>query len=146
MNVLAYDPWAEIPAKNSVKDVADLVSRSDVISLHVPLTEATNHMINADLLAKFKPGAILVNCGRGALIDLDAALHALNNHQLGGLGLDVFDPEPPAHHAIFDHENVVLTPHVMGLSVQSTIQTFIDAAQGVRDVLEGRAARAVATK
>lgn len=146
MNVLAYDPWAEIPAENAVKDVDDLVSRSDVISLHVPLTESTNQMINAELLTKFKPGAILVNCGRGALIDLDAALVALNNHQLGGLGLDVFDPEPPAHHALFEHENVVLTPHVMGLSVQSTKQTFIDAAQGVRDVLEGRAARAVATK
>lgn len=146
MSVLAYDPFADVPAENSVKDIEDLVSRSDVVSLHVPLTAETDQMVNAELLAKFKPGAVLVNCGRGALIDLDAALVSLNNNQLGGLGLDVFDPEPPEHHALFDHENVVLTPHVMGLSVHSTKQTFIDAAQGVRDVLEGRAARAVATK
>jgi phosphoglycerate dehydrogenase-like enzyme len=146
MKVLAYDPFAQIPAENAVASIEDLVSHCDVISLHVPLTDETNQMVNSSLLAKFKPGAVLVNCGRGALIDLDAALVALNNKQLGGLGLDVFDPEPPAHHAIFDHENVVLTPHVMGLSIQSTVQTFIDAAVGVRDVLEGRAPRAVATK
>jgi D-3-phosphoglycerate dehydrogenase len=71
-----------------------------------------------------------------ALIDLDAALIALESGQLGGLGLDVFDPEPPIHHRIFDHENVLLTPHVMGLSKQSTVATFIDAANGVRDVLK----------
>lgn len=146
MKVLAYDPFAQIPAELAVAGIEDLVSRSDVISLHVPLTDETNQMINVSLLSKFKPGAVLVNCGRGALVDLDAALVALKNNQLGGLGLDVFDPEPPVHHSIFDHENVVLTPHVMGLSVQSTVQTFIDAAMGVRDVLEGRAPRAVATK
>jgi D-3-phosphoglycerate dehydrogenase len=97
-------------------------------------------------LTKFNDGAVLVNCGRGPLLDLDAALAALNSGKLGGLGLDVFDEEPPAHHSVFDHENVVLTPHVMGLSLQSTRQTFIDAATGVRDVLEGRAPRAVASK
>ena len=146
MNVLAYDPFAQIPDENAVADLADLVSRSDVITLHVPLTDETHHMINAELLEKFNDGAVLVNCGRGPLLDLDAALAALNSGKLGGLGLDVFDEEPPAHHAVFDHENVVLTPHVMGLSLQSTRQTFIDAAIGVRDVLEGRAPRAVATK
>lgn len=144
MSVLAYDPFADIPAENSVKDIVDLVSRSDVVTLHVPLTAETNQMVNAALLASFKAGAVLVNCGRGALIDLEAALVALNNRQLGGLGLDVFDPEPPSHHALFDHENVVLTPHVMGLSVRSTVQTFIDAALGVRDVLEGRRPLAIA--
>ena len=146
MNVLAYDPFAQIPAENAVADLADLVSRSDVITLHVPLTDETHHMINAELLQKFSDGAVLVNCGRGPLLDLDAALAALKSGKLGGLGLDVFDEEPPVHHAVFDHENVVLTPHVMGLSLQSTKQTFIDAAIGVRDVLEGRAPRAVATK
>ena len=81
-----------------------------------------------------------------ALIDLDAALDALNSGRLGGLGLDVFDPEPPKHHPIFDHENVVLTPHVMGLSKQATIATYVMAAQGVRDVLTGVKPIAIANK
>ena len=62
----------------------------------------------------------------------------------GGLGLDVFDPEPPINHDIFDHENVVLTPHVMGLSKQATEATFIEAAQGVTDFLQARFLKAVA--
>ncbi|WP_138316656.1 NAD(P)-dependent oxidoreductase [Rhodoluna limnophila] len=146
MKVLAYDPFALIPEDQRASSIEELVAASDVISLHVPLTEATNQLVNADLLAQFKPGAVLINCGRGALIDLDAAHDALRSGKLGGLGLDVFDPEPPAHHQIFEHENVVLTPHVMGLSVQSTKQTFIDAAQGVRDSLEGRKPQALAKK
>jgi phosphoglycerate dehydrogenase-like enzyme len=145
MRVLAFDPFAEVPAASAVASLEDLVAQCDVVTLHVPLTDATHHLVNASLLAKFKPGAVLVNCGRGSLINLDDAHASLKNCHLGGVGLDVFDPEPPAHHAIFDHENVVLTPHVMGLSVASTKQTFIDAAQGVRDVLEGRAPRATAS-
>ena len=145
MKVLAYDPFAELPAAIKVESIDELVARADVVTLHVPLTKQTNQLVNEKLLGKFKPGAILVNCGRGSLIDLDAAHQALRSGKLGGLGLDVFDPEPPAHHPIFEHENVVLTPHVMGLSLQSTRQTFIDAAQGVRDVLEGRTPRATAS-
>ena len=64
--------------------------------------------------------------------------------KLGGLGLDVFDPEPPKRHAIFEHENVVLTPHVMGLSKQATVATYVMAAQGVRDVLTGVKPQAIA--
>lgn len=146
MEVLAYDPFAEIPDDMRAKDLEDLVGRSDVISLHVPLTESTNQMVNSALLSKFKKGAVLINCGRGSLINLDAALEALNANQLGGIGLDVFDPEPPVHHPLFEHQNVVLTPHVMGLSVQSTKQTFVDAAQGIKDFLEGREPRALAKK
>jgi phosphoglycerate dehydrogenase-like enzyme len=145
MRVLAYDPFAQIPSEKAVAYLEELVSRADVVTLHVPLTDQTRNMVDADLLARFKPNAVLVNCGRGSLVDLDAAYEALQTGQLGGLGLDVFDPEPPEHHPLFDHENVVLTPHVMGLSIQSTRQTFIDAAQGVRDVIDGRAPKATST-
>lgn len=144
MNVLAFDPFAEIAAENRVESLDELLERSDVITLHVPLTEQTHHLINQQSVHKIKPGAILVNCGRGALIDLDVVHEAIISGRIAGLGLDVFDPEPPEHHAIFDLDNVVLTPHVMGLSVQATRQTFIDAAQGVKDVLNGKTARATA--
>ena len=144
MKILAYDPFAEIPSEMKVARLDDLLSASDVISLHIPLTSETTSLINSDAISKLKDGVVLVNCSRGALIDLDAALAGLNSGKIGGLGLDVFDPEPPVHHAIFDHENVVLTPHVMGLSVKSTLATLIDAAQSVRDVLEGKSPKAIA--
>ena len=75
---------------------------------------------------------------------LDQRRESLNSGKLGGLGLDVFDPEPPKHHPIFDHENVVLTPHVMGLSNQATIATYVMAAEGARDVLTGVKPKAIA--
>ena len=119
MKVLAYDPVSEPPADVRCADLQDLVSRSDVITLHLPLLESTHHLVGSELLRHVKPGAILVNCGRGGLIDLDAVHAALQDGRLGGVGLDVFDPEPPEHHPLFDHPDVVLTPHLMGMSRQA---------------------------
>lgn len=140
MNVLAYDPFAPIPEHMAVSGLDELATSSDLITLHVPLTDETRNMVDARFLSIIKPGAVIVNCGRGPLIDLDSAFASLKSGRLGGLGLDVFDEEPPAHHPIFEHENVVLTPHVMGLSVKATENTYKQAAEGVKEVLEGRAA------
>jgi D-3-phosphoglycerate dehydrogenase / 2-oxoglutarate reductase len=144
MKVLAYDPVSEPPADVRCADLHDLVSRSDVITLHLPLLESTHHLVRSELLRHVKPGAVLVNCGRGALTDLDAVHAALQDGRLGGVGLDVFDPEPPEHHPLFDHPDVVLTPHLMGMSRRASAATFTDAAQGVLDVLTGRGPAAVA--
>ncbi len=144
LKVIAFDPFAEIPASYKSNSIAELLAKSDFISLHVPLTPQTTGMIGKSELASLKQGAILINCSRGALVDLDSALAALNTGKLGGLGLDVFDPEPPKHHPIFDHENVVLTPHVMGLSKQATVATYVMAAEGARDVLTGVKPKAIA--
>ena len=144
MTVLAYDPVSEPPADVRCADLPDLVSRSDVITLHLPLLESTHHLVGQELLGHVKPGAVLVNCGRGGLIDIDAVHAALQDGRLSGVGLDVFDPEPPEHHPLFDHPDVVLTPHLMGMSRQGSAATYIDAAQGVLDVLTGRRPAAVA--
>jgi phosphoglycerate dehydrogenase-like enzyme len=144
MKVIAFDPYSEIPSEITVSSFEELLAKSDVISLHIPLTNDTTSLINTETIAKMRDGVILVNCSRGALIELDAALIGLESQKIGGVGLDVFDPEPPKHHPIFDHENVVLTPHVMGLSIKSTLATLIDAAQAVRDVLEGKSPKSVA--
>ncbi|MEN9687064.1 MAG: hypothetical protein RL381_76 [Actinomycetota bacterium] len=138
MKVLAYDPFVTIPSPYISADIAEVMRTSDVLTLHMPLTDQNRNLINTSTIATMKDGAVLVNCSRGALIDLDAAFAALNIGKLGGLGLDVFDPEPPVHHPIFDHENVLLTPHVMGLTVKATEATFIDAARAVRAVLDGQ--------
>jgi D-3-phosphoglycerate dehydrogenase len=141
MKVIAFDPYGQIPADMKAETLLELVRSSDYLTLHVPLTAETKLMVNSDLIEEFKVGTILVNCSRGALIDLDAALIGLNSGKLAGLGLDVFDPEPAVHHPIFEHHTVVLTPHVMGLSRKATVATYQDAAQRVRDVLNDRKPR-----
>ncbi|MFC9353983.1 NAD(P)-dependent oxidoreductase [Arthrobacter sp. NPDC057013] len=144
LKVLAFDPFADVPAGIRCETVEELLGRSDFVTLHVPLTPENHNLINAERLALMPPGAILVNCSRGGLVDLDAAHQALLSGQLGGLGLDVYDPEPPAHHAVFDHGNVVLTPHLMGFTRQGMAHTVRDAAKGAVDVLAGRSPAAVA--
>jgi len=144
MRVLAYDPLSEPPADVRCDGLADLAARSDVITLHLPLTDQTRHLVGDAFLTQVKPGAILVNCGRGGLVDTDAVWRALTSGRLSGVGLDVFDPEPPAPHPLFSHPDVVLTPHLMGLSRRATAATFAAAAQGVLDVLGGREPQAVA--
>ena len=143
MRVLAYDPYSAPPPELAVEDLGELAAASDVLTLHLPLTEQTHHLVDSAFLAGMKPGAVLVNCGRGGLLDLDAALAALRSERLAGIGLDVFDPEPPAYHPLFDHPRVSLTPHLMGMTAKATEATFVDAARGVADVLPGRGPAAV---
>jgi D-3-phosphoglycerate dehydrogenase / 2-oxoglutarate reductase len=144
MRILAYDPVSEPPADVRCADLGDLAARSDVITLHLPLTGQTRHLVDDAFLARVKPGAVLVNCARGGLIDTDAVWRALAAGQLSGVGLDVFDPEPPDQHPLYRHPDVVLTPHLMGLSRRATAATFTAAARGILDVLGGREPAAVA--
>jgi D-3-phosphoglycerate dehydrogenase len=150
MTVLAHDPYLAAAGSDAGDDAAEFVglaelrSRAQVVTLHLPLTPRTRHLVDADFLAAMPVGSILVNCGRGGLVDLDAAARALADGRLGGLGLDVFDPEPPPHHPVFERTDVVLSPHLMGLSVGATRATFTAAARGVADVLSGSRPAALA--
>jgi D-3-phosphoglycerate dehydrogenase / 2-oxoglutarate reductase len=144
MRVLAHDPAAPPPSEVDCPDLGALAAASDVLTLHVPLTEQTRHLIDAALLARIRPGAVLINCGRGGLLDLDAVLAALESGRLGGVGLDVFDPEPAEHHPLFDHPDVALTPHVAGLSRRAQAATFADAAPGVVAAITGGVPASVA--
>ncbi|MBP8532248.1 NAD(P)-dependent oxidoreductase [Streptomyces sp. MK37H] len=144
MRSLAYDPFSPPPPEFACADLGELAESSDVLTLHAPLTEGTRHLVNERLLARVKPGAVLINCGRGGLLDSDATLAALESGRLSGVGLDVFDPEPALHHPLFDHPDVVLTPHLMGMTRRAMTLTFVDAARGVEDVLAGRRPAAVA--
>jgi D-3-phosphoglycerate dehydrogenase / 2-oxoglutarate reductase len=153
MTVLAHDPYLAPVPDDLAGDDADAVqlvgleelrARSQVVTLHLPLTPQTHHLVDADFLSAMPARSILVNCGRGGLLDLDAAAHALADGRLAGLGLDVFDPEPPIHHPVFDRTDVVLSPHVLGLTLGATRATFAAAARGVTDVLAGRRPAALA--
>lgn len=145
MTPIAYDPYvdsADVPLAGSVREA---VAEATHISVHLPATEETRGLIDHALIQSLRPGTILVNLARGDVVDLDALLGGLESGHLGGVGLDVFAEEPPAHHPLFDHPRVVLTPHMMGLSTQSTAETFRQAAQGIADFLAGKTPQHVAT-
>ncbi|HHB90326.1 MAG TPA: phosphoglycerate dehydrogenase [Anaerolineae bacterium] len=146
MNVLAYDPYvSQEYAQNMGAELVsldDLLARSDFISLHLPLNEATRGLINAETLAKVKPGARLINTSRGGVIDERALLAALDSGQLAGAALDVFTQEPlPPDSPLRTHPRVVLTPHIGGSTTEAQFQVALDAAQQVIDVLHDRPAR-----
>lgn len=134
MKTIVFDPHVEIPA-HLRGDLETLYAQSDYISLHIPYSPENSQLINESSISLMKDGVIIVNCSRGGLINLDDTLAALSSGKVGGIGVDVFENEPPKHHPIFDHENVVLSPHLMGLSRKSTVATYEMAAQGVRDAL-----------
>ncbi|MDQ6817926.1 MAG: oxidoreductase [Actinomycetota bacterium] len=147
MEVLVHDPYADpdtVDAEITLTDLPELLASADIVSLHAPLTAETEGLIGRHALEAVKPGAVLVNCARGGLLDLDAAHDALIEGRLSGIGLDVFAPEPPEHHPLFDHPDVVLTPHVMGLSRRARQRVFAEMADGMAEVLAGRRAPYVA--
>jgi D-3-phosphoglycerate dehydrogenase len=120
MKVIAYDPFLseEAAGKLGVELVPlpDIFRRSDAITLHVPLTEQTKNMVGGAQIAQMKPGALLVNCARGGLVDEEALAQALKAGKLGGAALDVFETEPlPPSSPLCRFPNVVLTPHIGGL-------------------------------
>ncbi|MER5532906.1 NAD(P)-dependent oxidoreductase [Streptomyces mirabilis] len=144
MRTLAYDPFSPPPSECACADLGEPAESSDVLTPHAPLVESTRHLVDERLLSRVTPGAILIDCGRGGLLDPGATLAVLESGGLSDVGLDMFDPEPALHHPLFDHPDVVLTPHLMGVTRRAMTLTFVDAARGVADVLAGRSPTAVA--
>ena len=117
----------------------DLLRQADVISLHVPLNEATRGMVDAAMLAQMKQGAILINTARGGIIDHNALAAKMREGHIGGAAIDVFDEEPASADSLsmFDGvENLILSPHIAGLTVESNARVAAMTAAQVRNVLE----------
>jgi D-3-phosphoglycerate dehydrogenase len=133
--VIACDPYiidGDFPAYVERGDLAQVFAESDVVSLHVPLNQETRGMINPPVLAKMRPGSFLVNTARGAVVDVDAALAALERGTLGGLALDVLPVEPvPADSKLLGHPRVILTPHAAFYSVEAERELRRKAAQNI---------------
>jgi len=115
-NILAYDPFVNeaesVESKVEMCSLDTLISKSDVISLHIPSTPATYKFINQSFISKMKRGAVLINTARGELMDNDAIVQALESGQLGGLALDAYNREPPDFNdPIFTFNQVIATPH-----------------------------------
>ena len=132
----ARTPRADAAARFVPLD--DLLEQSDVVSLHLPLTDETENLLDAARLARMKPGAVLVNTARGGLVDQAALTETLRSRRLGAAGLDVFVHEPadPAD-PLFRLDNVVLTPHVGWLTVETFDRSFSIAAENVRRLASG---------
>ena len=142
MKVLAYEPF---PNRDSIQQhrievvaLDELLSRSDIVSLHCPMAPETHHLINADSIAKMKDSAILINTSRGKLIDETALHEALTSGRLRAAGLDVFETEPlPADSPLMGLQNVVFSGHVAGLDNESHEDTFIMCANIITGLYDG---------
>jgi len=146
MTVLVYDPYqpAEAIAAAGCTAVTDLdaaLGRADFVTLHCPKTAETTGLIDAARLAKMKPTAYLINTARGGLV-VEAALYdALVAGQLAGAGLDVFEQEPPPGHALFDLPNVIIAPHVAGVTREALDRMGEQTARNMLSVLDGEPIR-----
>jgi D-3-phosphoglycerate dehydrogenase len=140
--VLMCDPYVRastVKAAGAVPvGLPTLLAESDYISVHVPLTPETRHMIGRAELALVKPGAILVNTARGPVLDERAVADALRSGQLGGAGLDVFEEEPlPANSPLRQLDNVIFTDHAGWYSEESVVELKTKAARNAAAVLAG---------
>lgn len=143
MKVLGHDPFmkSEQYERLGVEPAAleDLLGRSDVVTLHVPLTPETEKLLDARTLAGVKPGMILVNTSRGKVVDEEALVDALGSGLIAGAALDVFAAEPlPGSHPLARMENVVLTPHLGALTREAGDRLSGSVARQARDIIEGR--------
>jgi len=141
MKIVASDPFLESShaARLEVEllSLDDLLAKSDVVTLHTPLTRETRHLLDAERLAKMKPGALLVNCGRGGVVDEEALLAALSAGGLGGAALDVFEEEPTARLELVRHPKVVSTPHIGAQTREAQERIAVETARMVLAALEG---------
>jgi D-3-phosphoglycerate dehydrogenase len=142
MRLLVFDPLvsAETVASFGAERVNldDLLRESDFVTLHVPLTNETRHLINRERLALMKAGSFLVNTARGEVCDLDALYEALQSGRLAGVALDVFPDEPPdVSHPIFRHPNFLGTPHVAAHTPETLEHMALVVAEQVLKVLRG---------
>ncbi len=119
-----------------VNSIDEVIKQADVLSLHVPLNDATRYMINAERIALMKPSALIVNTARGAVIDEVALVKALQEGRIAGAGLDVFENEPELASGLVDLPNVILTPHIASATTENRNEMSRVSAQNVIDVLE----------
>jgi D-3-phosphoglycerate dehydrogenase len=143
MHILVFDPLISlesfVPYVQKVGALNELLCEVDFLSLHLPLTPKTHHLLDGERLAQLKPSCRIVNTSRGAIIDEQALVEALESGAVAGAALDVFEVEPlSADNALCRAPNTLLTPHISSSTKESLEKMAIEAARGVVDVLAGR--------
>lgn len=145
MKVIAHDPfvpgWRAKKLGVELVDLQSLLRQADYITLHVPLTSDTRHMIGASEFAKMKPGVRIINCARGGVVDEKALCKAIKDGRVAGAALDVFEEEPPFKSVLLELPEVVVTPHLGAATEEAQIKVAVDTANQVIDALKDRGVR-----
>ncbi len=141
MHILAYDPVVSVDRANQlgveIVTLEELLSRSDIVSLHVPLVDSSRDLINMERIAQMKPGAFIINASRGGVVNEEALLTAIDSGQLGGAAIDVYSKEPPGDTPLLGHPKIITTPHLGASTSEAQAQTGSDVAEGVLVALQG---------
>jgi len=149
MRVVAYDPFlSEIRARElgveKVEELDELLARADFVTLHLPKTEKSANILSAERIARMKPGARLINCARGGLVDEAAVAAALKSGHLAGAAFDVFSVEPAKENVLFGLDNVVATPHLGAATTEAQENVALQVAEQMSDyLLHGAIANAI---
>ena len=137
--VLVYDPFLDsTPMGTELVDLPTLLSRSDAITVHAPLTDGTRGLLGAEEFAAMKPGSFVVNVSRGGILNEHALAESIRSGHLAGAGLDTFEREPIGDSPLLEFPTVLMSPHIAGLSHRSITAMTEQATQSVLDVLDGR--------
>ena len=141
--MLAYDPFVnrETMAAQGVEKQDNLIAMSrevDFLSLHVALTDDTRHLISETVLRAMKPGAFLINCARGEVVDEKALVMALQNKWIAGAAIDVLKEPINQRNPLLDMSNVIITPHLAGITVQSSFKRVEEIAGRLVDLFAGK--------
>lgn len=142
MDAVAYDPYLpeEVATQMGVEltDLETVLKKADFITIHVPLTPETKHLISHDEFELMKDSAFITNCARGGIIDEDALYDALKNEKIGGAALDVYEEEPPAEDSkLFELDNIVLTPHIAASTQEAQRDAAIIVADEIIELFKG---------
>lgn len=141
MRILVYtrNPGSVAPPAVACRELGDLLSGSDFVTLHCPLTEATKGMINRETLARMKPSAYLINTSRGAVVDEEALTEALNSGRIAGAGIDVLETEPMRPDSPYlSSKNLLITPHIGWAAQESRARLVTAVAENISAFLQGR--------
>jgi D-3-phosphoglycerate dehydrogenase len=145
MSLLVFDPYAPAELAQSLGaelvDLPTALAAADFLTVHTPLTDETRGLIGAAQLTQMKPDAVVINCARGGIVSESALLEALRAGTVGAAALDVFEGEPSPNHELVALPNVIATPHLGASTSEAQEAVAVDAAEQIRDVLEGRPAR-----
>lgn len=133
MNVVGFDKYApENPVVDMKSSIEEVIREADYISLHLPLTDETKHMIGKNLIYSMKKGVVLINCARGGIVDEIAAYEALESGQLGYYCTDVFEKEPPElDNPLLKHDHVIISPHIGAQTIEGNYRASVQAAERV---------------
>ncbi|MFZ3071513.1 MAG: hydroxyacid dehydrogenase [Anaerolineaceae bacterium] len=145
MSILAYDPFrdAEYMRANGAElaTIEEIYKKADIITLHLPLTDQCRHLLNDEAFAKMKDGVLIVDAARGGIIDEAALLRALESGKVRGIGLDVYEKEPPLSWELAKHPKVIAMPHIGAQTAEAQLRAAVDISTEVINALDGQPLR-----